>query len=206
MEFFNEFGKLFSVFGWWTVAFIAGVTLVMIPINLLFKKLMNKESLQRLRKTTSALMVYLLSLGVIAAFTAITHNHILLDFNYLGTSTISVGFCSQVLWTIIKFVKDYGSSALKAIFSGNSWKGLIKDVAKTYNINAGLTTVIITNIEKYLNGINGDNAQIFLDNELKILNDLKSKLTGFVTSDKIEETANGIVLKIKESLTKTETK
>ena len=32
--FFSEFGKLFSVFSWWTVAFIVGVTLVMIPINM----------------------------------------------------------------------------------------------------------------------------------------------------------------------------
>lgn len=211
MDFFNEFGSLFNIFGWWTIAFIVGLTMVMIPVNLLWKKVMKKEKLDRLRKTTSSLSVYVLALGAVAAFTAITHNHILLDFNYLAASTLSLGFCSQALWVVIKFVKEYGLSAIKALAEGNDWKKVIKDVVKVYNLDSKLTNVIITKIETYLDGIDGDNAQIFLDNEVKILNDLKSKLTGFIESEKVSDTATGIVNKIKETLikpakTKTETK
>ena len=98
---------LFSHFGWYSLLLVAGTMLVMIPINILYKHIMKKESLQRLRKTISALSVYLVAMGVVALFTWTVVKQPI-TFTYLVGACIPCGFLAQVLWTIVKFIRDYG--------------------------------------------------------------------------------------------------
>ena len=198
---FKNFGSLFEVFNWWSLALIVGVVLVMIPINMLYKKIMKKDGLSRLRKTTSFISVYLISLAAIAGFTGIASTGFVLTFEYLSGTTLALGFCSQFLWEIIKLVRDYGfSKVIKSISEKVDWKKALKEFGKKYNIDTKITDVIATAIEnKYLDQINADSVKAFAENEFAMINEIQSKLTGFVETNNIKEVAAGIYTMLKES-------
>ena len=84
-KFFDTGKMLFEHFGWYSLLLVLATTLIMIPVNLLWKKVMKKESLERLRKTVSCLSVYVIALGLVAFFTGVVLRHEL-TFGYLLTS------------------------------------------------------------------------------------------------------------------------
>ena len=60
METFLEEAKmLFDNFGWYSIILVVITTALMIPINILYKKLFKKDSLDRLRKTFSGVSVFI---------------------------------------------------------------------------------------------------------------------------------------------------
>ena len=164
-ELFSHMGKLFEIFHWWSILLIVGVTGIMIPINMLYKKLMKTEKLSRLRKTIATITVYILSLGIIAIFTAITTDAVMTGA-YLFGSTVSLGFCSQVLWFLVKFVKDYGWAAIKTISENSNWKKMISTVAKQYNVPSSILKAIFTTVDDFLAKVENDSAEVFLANEM----------------------------------------
>lgn len=193
-EIFRHFGSLFSVFSWWSIAMIAAVVILMIPINMLYKKIMQKESLERLRKIIAFISVYIVSLGVVAGITAIAHGGVELTFAYLSGSTLALGFCAQFAWEVVKLIRDYGFAKVTKYFSEKvDWKKALKAFGKKYNIDTTLTDVIATAIEnKYLDQINADAVKAFAENEATMIVEIQNKLTGFVNSGDTKEIATGI--------------
>lgn len=199
-ELFSNFGGLFKVFSYWSILLIVGVTLVMIPINLLWKKLMKKDKLQRLRKVVSTLSVYVVALAAVAGFTWITSTGSY-TFAYLSGATLSLGFCSQFLWMIIKLIRDYGFAKV-AVYIAESidWKKSLKEFGKKFNIDTKITDIIATEIEnKYLADIETDAVKAFAENETAMLSGIQQKLDGFVKTEDLQEVAKGLFEMLRDS-------
>lgn len=198
---FSNFGSLFKTFGWYSLLLIVGTVVIMYPINLLWKHIMKKDGLIRLRKIVSFLSVYIVALTLIAAFTAIVSHGNLTDYGYLSGSTLALGFCAQVLWELVKLIRDYGfNKVVKLIAEKTNWNKLLKQFGKKYNIDTKLIDIVATEIEdKYLKNIDKSELEIFERDESSIILDIHNKLGGFVETGKLDEIAAGVLLILKES-------
>lgn len=191
---FDNAKLLFEYFGWYSLLLVLGTTLIMIPVNLLYKKIMKKDTLERLRKTLSSITVYIIALGLIALFTHFVIKAPL-TFDYLMTSCLSCGLLSMLLWAIIKFVRDYGvlpiiNSILKSK-EANKW-------LKEMGLSDKLISIIYSNIDKYCKDTNIVSLDDFIKNEANIINQITTQITGFISNDKINEAVNKISQTIKE--------
>lgn len=195
-KYFDTAKMLFEHFGWYSLLLVVGTTLMMIPLNLLYKKIMKKESLDRLRKTISCLSVYIISLGLVAFFTGVVIRQPL-TLSYLATSSISCGLLAMLLWAIIKFVRDYGvlpivNAVLKSK-EANKW-------LKELGISDKLISVVNTNIQVFMKDKKIASLQDYLSNEMLLINQVRLQITGFVANDKISEAVNNILQPIKNKL------
>ena len=77
----DEAKLLFQNFGWFSIVLVLATTLLMIPLNMLYKKIMNNEKIERLRKTISCVSVYLIAMALVATLTAIIRKP--MSFTYL---------------------------------------------------------------------------------------------------------------------------
>ena len=195
-KFFDTGKMLFEHFGWYSLFLVLGTTLLMIPINLLWKKVMKKESLNRLRKTISCLSVYLVALGLVAFFTGVVLKHPL-TLEYLLTSCTSCGLLSMLLWAIIKFVRDYGVLPLiNVILAHKEASKWLKELG----IDSALVDVINTKVKKYLKENNIVSLQDYIKNEFTIANQIRTQLNGFVANEKINDAIHNILQPIKANL------
>lgn len=195
-KFFDTGKMLFEHFGWYSLLLVLFTTLIMMPVNLLYKKIMKKESLDRLRKTISCLSVYLISLGLVAFCTGVILKETL-TFDYLLTSCTSCGLLSMLLWAVIKFVRDYGLLPLvNVILSNKEAKKWLKEVG----ISDALVGVINANIKEYMKSKNIVSLDDYVKNELNIANQIRIQLNGFVANEKINEAVNNILQPIKAKL------
>lgn len=186
VEIFKNFGSLFETFQYYSILLIVGVTSIMIPINILWKKAMKKESLERLRKTVSVLSVYVLSIAAVCLFTLCTHTK--LTFEYVSGASLSLGVCSQFLWFIIKLIRDFGFKRLIKFVSENvDWKKALKSFGAKFNIDTKITDIIATEVEnKYLAEINADAVKAFTEHEKEMIASIYSKLSGFVETKDLQ--------------------
>lgn len=200
-DIFNKFGSLFDTFGWWSIALITATVVIMIPVNLLWKKLMKKENLSRLRKITSFLSVYVVALILVSAITAIFSKGSFNDFGYLSGSTLALGFCAQVIWELIKIIRDYGFNKFIVWASEKiDWKKSLKKFTKQYNIDSKLVDYITDAIEdKYLKGVDVADVKLFEENESSMLLDIHQRLSGFVSTENLEEIAKGVFNLLKDA-------
>lgn len=195
-EFFEAGNMLFEHFGLYSLLLVLGTTLLMIPLNLLYKKIMKKDSLERLRKTISALSVYAIALGLVAFFTGVVLKEPL-TISYLFSSCISCGLLSMLLWAIIKFVRDYGVlPIINVVLSNKEAKKWLKE----YGISSALVDLINKKIEDYIKEKKIVSLNDYVNQELNIINQIKTQLNGFVANEKINDVVNNILQPIKDKL------
>lgn len=191
---------LFNYFGWWSLALIAGVTLVMIPINMLYKKLMKKESLERLRKTVAVLTVYGLALAAVALISIFVFK-VEVTVQYLFAGAIACGFCSMTLWFIIKFIRDYGWAAIKAMMSKTSWKKDLKQCAEKYGIPKNLANIVLNTVDEYLDKVDSSKAEAVMAKQGELTTQIRAELSGFV-KENLTDAVNGIIEVVKTKYAK----
>lgn len=208
---FNNCALLFEYFGWYSILLVVGTTGLMIPLNLLYKKIMKKDSFSRLRKIVSALSVYVIALGLVAFFTGVVVKQPI-TASYLFSAMLPCGLLAQVLWAVIKVIKDYGIAPIvKSIAQSKEAKKWIVDLG----LDESLVNTIMTRIDNYLANVNATTFEDVVAQETIIYQDLKNKLAGFIDNSKLDETATKILEQIKskypnkktetESETKTKT-
>lgn len=186
---FNDAKLLFEYFGWYSILLVVGVFGLMIPLNLLYKKVMKKESLNRLRKLISALSVYVVSLGLIALFTGVVIKAPLTT-SYLIGATIPCGFLAQMLWAIVKVVRDYGlDPILKSVAESKQAKAWITNLG----LSDDLVKTITASVDKYLSSVDAKTFEDVVNQEINIRNDLKVKLAGFVAEANMDEAVTKMV-------------
>ena len=171
---------LFDYFGWYALLLVAGVTLLMIPINLLYKKIMVSDGLQRLRKTiVSPVTVYGLSFGFVALFTA-TIIKVPLTADYLFNATLPCMVLSMFLWAIIKIIIDYGfAPIIKAIANSRQAQKWISDLG----LNKSVVDLIVKNINKFLAETDTKSVDDVIAKSNEIDNLIRQHLGGFVSGD-----------------------
>lgn len=199
---FDNCALLFEYFGWYSILLVIGTTGLMIPLNLLYKKIMKKDSLSRLRKVVSALSVYVVALGLVAFFTGVVVKQPITS-SYLFSAMLPCGLLAQVLWAVIKVIKDYGIAPIvKSIAQSKEAKKWIVDLG----INESLVNTIMTRIDNYLSNVNATTFEGVVAQETVIYQDLKNKLAGFVDATKLDEAATKILEQVKSKYTNKKTK
>ena len=168
--------QIFSYFGWYSIGLVALTTLIMIPISLLLKKIFKSEGTQRLRKTIASLLVYVISAGVVSAFTAIFKVSTI-TFHYLLSTSIPVALLAMLLWAIIKVVRDYGFKPLiKVICKSKAWKeGIYK-----LGVDKKIVDIIVANADKYLEQVNATKAEEVIKQETMLVRQIATEINGFV--------------------------
>lgn len=191
--------KMFEVFGWYSILLVLGTTFLMIPINELYKLIMKKESLQRLRKTISTISVFGVAMGVIALFTAMVTHHPI-TFSYLLASSLPCGFLAQGLWVIVKLTRDYGWTFIKWLFA-KIFKTLASNKAfKKSLINLGINKSIVDVIADEVLAIKVEDMSAYLKQEGELTAKLRTELNGFVANENIGEAVKICLDKVKSTI------
>lgn len=201
---FDNCALLFDYFGWYSILLVVATTGIMIPLNMLYKKLMKTESIERLRKIISGLSVYVIALALIAFFTGVVVKEPI-TASYLFSAMLPCGFLAQLLWAVIKVIKDYG---IEPIIKSIAQSKEAKQWFISLGLDEGLVDTIMTRIDNYLKNVNASTLDDVVAQETILYQDLKNKLAGFVDNDKINDVATKIIeqVKSKYSNNKTETK
>lgn len=184
-ELFRNFGSLFETFQWWSLLLIIGVVLVMIPINMLLKKIMKSETTSRLRKIVAFLSVYVISTAVVALFTAIA-TETTITATYLFGSALALGFCSQFAWEIIKLIRDYGFKKFVAwaVTKIDENKAAGK-IAEKYKIDKSLVKTLIVEAKAKMNEDIDEIEKAFVE-DTQIMNELHERLSNIVDANNLE--------------------
>lgn len=186
---FDNCALLFEYFGWYSILLVVGTTGLMIPLNLLYKKLMKKDGLQRLRKVLSSLSVYVIALGLVALFTGVVVKAPL-TASYLFSAILPLGLMSQLLWAVIKVVKDYGIAPIaKSIAQSKE----VKEWLAGIGVDKSIINSVMNSLDTYLVDTNVKTLDEFVANEFKINQDLRTKLAGFVDSANLDAVVSKII-------------
>lgn len=195
---FDNCKLLFDYFGWYSFLLVLGTTALMIPINLLYKKIMKKECLQRLRKVLSSVTVYGVALGVVALFTA-TVIKAPLTGEYLLGASLSCGLLAMLLWSILKVVKDYGiAPILKSLAQSKELKNAMKELG----LDKNLVDSIMSSVDNYLKDVNAKTFEDVANEEININKDIRTKLSGFVKARDMDDIVNVLIENIKSKYSK----
>lgn len=193
-KFFDTAKLLFEHFGWKSILLVIATTLIMIPVNMLYKKLMKKDNLDRLRKTISCLSVYIIALGVIAFFTGVVLKETI-TIDYLVASSMNCGLLSMFLWAVIKFVRDYGVLPIvNMVLENKKAKAWLKELG----ISEKLVDVLTEQVKAQIG--NKPTLEQYLAKEQELIAHLRLQMSGFLTSDKINQAVQNILKPIKDKL------
>ena len=197
MEMYLEEAKLlFENFGWCSICLVLITTCLMIPINVLYKSLFKKESLNRLRKTISSISVFVVAFGVIAFFTGVVLKQPL-TMTYLIASCSCCGSLSMVLWAFLKLLRDYGlAPILNAIAESKKAKEWLKEVG----ISQKLVDAVSEKVKTYMKDKNIVSLEDYIQVETDIIGQLRLQVAGFVTSENVHKTITNILQPIKNKL------
>lgn len=186
---FDNCALLFEYFGWYSILLVIGTTGLMIPLNLLYKKLMKKDGLQRLRKVIGSLSVYVIALGLVALFTGVVVKAPL-TAGYLFSAILPLGLMSQLLWAVIKVIKDYGFAPIaKSIAQSKE----VKEWFASMGVDKNIINSVVNSLNTYLADTNVKTLDEFVANEFKINQDLRTKLAGFVDTANLDSVVSKIM-------------
>ena len=197
METYLEEAKmLFENFGWYSICLVVITTCLMIPLNLLYKKLFKKDSLNRLRKTISAVSVFVVAFGIVAFFTGVVVKQPM-TMSYLVASCSCCGSLSMVLWAIIKLIRDYGwMPIVNAIVESKKAKEWLKEVG----INDKFLVAVTDKVKSYMKEKGIKTLDAYVQKESEIIGQLRLQVAGFVTSENVHKTITNILQPIKSKL------
>lgn len=195
-QFLEEAKMLFEYFGWYSIFLVLITTTLMIPINLLYKKIFKKDSLNRIRKTISSVSVFVVAFLVIAFFTGVILREELTT-SYLSASCYCCGSLSMVLWAVIKLVRDCGiAPILNAIAESKKAKEWLKEVG----ISKKLVDAVSEKVKTYIKDKGIVTLEQYLQTESDLIGQLRLQVAGFVTSENVHKTIANILQPIKNKL------
>lgn len=195
---FDNGTLLFEYFGWYSLLLVLGTTLLMIPINLLYKKIMKAEGIQRLRKTISAITVFGVAMGIVALFTYFFTKQPL-TFAYLISATLPCGSLSMLLWAVFKLVRDYG---LKPVLKLISQSTEVKKALKDMGVNSKVLNTIYGSAKQLLKDTDCKTLEDVVKQEFALVKDIRTKLNGFVETANLETAVKKIVEDLKSKYSK----
>ena len=179
-QFLENWRQVYTLFGWWGIALIALIFGLMLPINYGYTKLFalikqgDQKLIERARKTASAVSVFLVSMALIALFTAFISKSVL-TFDFVFQASIPCGLCAMLLRFVYKGGRDSVNAFVGKIKKSNEFKNSLTDIVKSKAL-ATLITEYLDDIE-----LEYDTAKVEEKSEkqAQIARDLASKLMGF---------------------------
>ena len=178
-EIFKYINHLFEYFGYWSIALIVSITLIMIPINYGIKKLISKtdkQALVRLGKISIQLMVFVISAICLILFSLIFG--LPLNVLYILTNVFPCAFLAMALWGVIKVIRDLGVKPLLAlILESNAVKKALKEIP----IDNTIKKAIFDKLCELVENSDGDNAEVVISKETEIVKVIEEMIKGFTT-------------------------
>lgn len=195
------YGKqLYSWFGWWSVAIVCAVTLIMIPINLLIKKIFERaksDSVVRIRKTISSLMVFVVAFGTLALACLIFKMPFTFGFGLVGC--VPTGALAMVVWAIIKVIVDCG---IGPIISAVSKSKSVKKLLKSTGLDKDIVNAIYHKLDELVDNTDGENAQLVFSKSAEIIAKAESLLNGFTAEDNVKVVAQKFLQALQKKYSK----
>lgn len=197
-ELFRNFGSLFETFQWWSLLLIVGVVTIMVPINILLKKVMKDEKIARLRKITAFISVYIVSIAVVALFTAVATSTAI-TATYLFGAALALGFCSQFVWEIVKIIRDYGFKKFIVWLSRKiDEEKLIKKIATKYSIDEKLVKGLVAEAKNQIKDIDTSEIDRVFKEDTEFMTSIKQRLESVVYAENLNEALNEVITIVKE--------
>lgn len=170
--------QLFTNFGWWFLAIVAVTTLVMIPLNKLIEKLFSKSnsaSASRLAKTTSQVLVFIVSGLAITIFSLILEHKV--NFEFVLVNVVPTGVCAMALWAVIKIARDLGLRDFLVYLANNAE---VDKLLSKIKINSSVKNAVYKSLKELINNTDGDNADVVITKATELQNRATQMLQGFV--------------------------
>ena len=189
--------ELLQQYGWQAVV-IAVLTIVLIEcVKPLARKLLKQENA---RHTVYTVLNYAISLGFSAALAAILGRF---DdvFTLYGSAIMVVNVLTPIVVNIglLKWIEGLFSDLWTKISDG-SWKKSLKELGAVFGVDTKILDEVATKIEEeYLDLIKAGKDIFFFENKEELILNIKQKLAGFVENGKLQEVAEGLFEKLKDS-------
>lgn len=189
--------ELLQQYGWQAVV-IAVLTIVLIEcVKPLARKILKQENA---RHTVYTVLNYAISLGFSAALAAILGRF---DdvFTLYGSAIMVVNVLTPIVVNIglLKWIEGLFSDLWTKISDG-SWKKSLKELGAVFGVDTKILDEVATKIEEeYLDLIKAGKDIFFSENKEELILNIKQKLAGFVENGKLQEVAEGLFEKLKDS-------
>lgn len=194
--------QLIGSFGWWTLAIVGATFLIMIPINLLIKLIFKKcgnQSVERIRKTISQILVFGVSAGVISIFALIIPTELTAGFVF--TNCVPCGGLAMILWALVKLIRDVGfAPLLKYIANNKEIKALLKKIP----IDQTAVNFVFDKLVELVENTDGTQAEIVINKSNEIISRAKEMLNGFADTNSVSQAATSLLEALKLKFAKKE--
>lgn len=190
--------ELLKQYGWQAVV-IAVLTVALIEcIKPRARKFIKKENA---RHTLYTALNYALSLGLSAVLAAIL-KRFGDTFTLYGSAILVVNILTPIVANtgFLNWIEDIFKSWQQKTTESGAWKKALEDLGEIFGIDTKMLDSVATKIEEeYLPLIQDGKDIFFSNNKEELILNIKQKLAGFVENGKLQEAAEGLFEKLKDS-------
>lgn len=190
--------ELLKQYGWQAVV-IAVLTVALIEcIKPLARKFISKENA---RHTLYTALNYVFSLGLSAALAAILKR---MDdvFTLYGSAILVVHILTPIVANtgFLKWIEGIFKDIWQKTTESGAWKKAVEDIGQIFGVDTTMLDAVATKIEEeYLPLIQAGKDVFFAENKEELIANMKQKLAGFVENGKLQEVAESLFQKLKDS-------
>lgn len=190
--------ELLKQYGWQAVL-VAVLTVALIEcLKPLARKLITKENV---RHTVYTTLNYILSLGLSALLAAILKR---MDdvFTLYGSAILVVNILTPIVANtgLLAWVEGVVKDIWNKTTDNGAWKKTLEDLGKIFGVDTAMLDAVATKVEEeYLPLIQAGKDLFFVGNRDELILNIKQKLAGFVDNGKLQEVAEELFEKLKES-------
>lgn len=196
-----ELLEIISQYGWRALLVAIAVFTLIECFKPLFRKIIVKDNV---RHTVYTVLNYGFTLGFSALLVLIL-NEMTTLWNIYGASIVVVNISYPIIANIGFFdwlAKLFGG-LLEKTNEGYAWKKVISELASQFGVESSILDKVATMVEgEYLEKIKANAKLFFGMNAVELTLNIKQKLAGFVSNEKLQEVAESLYNKLKESWVK----
>lgn len=187
---------LLKQYGWQSVV-VAVITVVLIELIKPFARKFFKN--EKVRHTLYTALTFVFCLAVTSAMAAIMHQMSEVFTLYGSSMTVLLVLTPIVANTgFLNWIEDL----FKGLFENGNWKKAMKELGKMFGVDVSILDKVATKVEEeYLPLIKECKDAFFVDNKEELILNIKQKLAGFVENGRLQELAECLFEKLKNSWT-----
>lgn len=196
-----ELLDIITQYGWRALVVTIAVFALIECLKPVFRKLVPKENA---RHTIYTLLNFGFTLGFSALLSWIL-NEVNTLWSIYGASIIVVNISYPIIANIgfFDWISKLFGGLLEKTNEGYAWKRVVYELASQFGVDPSILDKIATKVEEeYLDKINAGAELFFGENVVELTLNIKQKLAGFVSNDKLQEVAELLYTKLKESWVK----
>lgn len=196
-----ELLDIITQYGWRALVVTIVVFALIECLKPLFRKFVKKDNV---RHSIYTILNYGFTLGF-SALLGLILNELNNLWSIYGASIIVVNLSYPIIANVGFFdwlAKVFGG-LLEKTNEGYAWQKVISELASQFGVDSNILDKIATKVEEeYLDKIKAGAELFFGENAVELTLNIKQKLAGFVSNEKLQEVAELLYTKLKESWVK----